>query len=124
LLIGFGKRRHELTLLGATASNHRAILSEYNKPLLDQIITIVTASALLAYSLYTFLAENLPQNYTMMLTIPFILYIMFRYLYLIHVKGRGGAPEEIVLSDRPLQGAVLLWGLSVVLVMYGPKWLA
>lgn len=123
LLIGFGKRRHELTLLGENATMHRAILQEYNKALLDQIITIVTASALVAYALYTFLAENLPRNYTMMLTIPFILYIMFRYLYLIHVRGRGGAPEEIVLTDRPLQAAVLLWALSVVLVMYGPKWL-
>ena len=121
LLIGFGKRRHELTLLKQNASMHRQILEEYNLPLLDQIITVVTAAALVAYALYTFLAANLPENYTMMLTIPFILYIMFRYLYVIHVSGMGGAPEEIVLTDRPLQAAVLLWGLSVVIIMYGPR---
>ena len=123
LLIGFGKRRHELTLLRENATAHREILQEYNIPLLDQIITIVTAAALVAYALYTFLAENLPSDYSMMLTTPFILYSMFRYLYLIHVRGRGGAPEEIVLTDRPLQAGVGLWALSVVVVMYGPKWL-
>ncbi len=121
LLIGFGKRRHELILLKQNASTHRRILEEYNLPLLDQIITVVTAAALVAYALYTFLAANLPENHTMMLTIPFILYIIFRYLYLIHVRGMGGAPEEIVLTDRPLQAAVLLWGLSVVIIMYGPR---
>jgi len=123
LLIGFGKRRHELTLLRENATAHREILQEYNLSLLDQVITIVTASALVSYALYTFLAENLPRDYSMMLTIPFILYSMFRYLYLIHVRGRGGAPEEIVLTDRPLQVAIGLWALSVVMVMYGPTWL-
>ncbi len=121
LLIGFGKRRHELILLKQNASTHRRILEEYNLPLLDQSITVVTAAALVAYALYTFLAANLPENHTMMLTIPFILYIIFRYLYLIHVRGMGGAPEEIVLTDQPLQAAVLLWGLSVVIIMYGPR---
>jgi len=118
LLIGFGKRRHELVLLKGEASGHRQSLQEYNLLLLDHIISIVTASTLLAYALYTFSAPNLPPNYTMMLTIPFVLYGIFRYLYLIHVKGMGGAPEEIVLSDRPLQAAIGLWGLSVVVVMY------
>jgi hypothetical protein len=78
----------------------------------------VTASTLLAYALYTFSAPNLPPNHAMMLTIPFVLYAIFRYLYLIHVKGMGGAPEEIALSDRPLQAAFVLWGLSVIIVMY------
>ena len=118
LLIGFGKRRHELVLLKENANMHRQSLEEYNLPLLDHAITIVTASTLLAYALYTFSAPNLPPNHSMMLTIPFILYAVFRYLYLIHVKGMGGAPEEIVLSDRPLQAAVGLWGLSVIVVMY------
>jgi 4-hydroxybenzoate polyprenyltransferase len=120
LLIGFGKRRHELTLLKENANTHRRSLEEYNLPLLDHIISIVTSSTLLAYALYTFSAPNLPPNHAMMLTIPFILYIIFRYLYLIHVKEMGGAPEEIVLSDRPLQAAILFWGLSVVVVMYFP----
>jgi len=118
LLIGFGKRRHELVLLKENANAHRQSLQEYNLPLLDHAISIVTASTLLAYALYTFSAPNLPQNHAMMLTIPFVLYGIFRYLYLIHVKGMGGAPEEIALSDRPLQVAVVLWGLSVVIAMY------
>jgi 4-hydroxybenzoate polyprenyltransferase len=118
LLFGFGKRRHELVLLEENANAHRQSLQEYNLPLLDHIISIVTASTLLAYSLYTFSAPNLPPNHTMMLTIPPILYAIFRYLYLVHVKGMGGAPEEIALSDRPLQATFVLWGLSVVIVMY------
>lgn len=118
LLIGFGKRRHELVLLKGDAAGHRQALQEYNLSLLDHIVSIVTASTLLAYSLYTFSAPNLPRNHTMMLTIPFVLYGIFRYLYLIHVKELGGAPEEIVLSDRALQVDILLWGLSVVIVMY------
>lgn len=118
LLIGFGKRRHELVLLKENANAHRQSLQEYNLSLLDHAISIVTASTLLAYALYTFSAPNLPQNHAMMLTIPFVLYGIFRYLYLIHVKGMGGAPEEIALSDRPLQATVVLWGLSVVIVMY------
>jgi hypothetical protein len=118
LLIGFGKRRHELVLLEDNANAHRISLQEYNLSLLDHVISIVTASTLLAYALYTFSAEGLPANYSMMLTIPFVLYGIFRYLYLIHVKGMGGAPEEIVFTDRPLQATVVLWGLSVVIVMY------
>lgn len=118
LLFGFGKRRHELVLLQENASTHRTSLQEYNLPLLDHIISIVTASTLLAYALYTFSAEGLPPNHTMMLTIPFVLYAIFRYLYLIHVKKMGGEPEEIVLSDRPLQATFVLWGLSVIIVMY------
>ena len=118
LLIGFGKRRHELILLKENANAHRQSLEDYNLPLLDHAINIVTASTLLAYALYTFSATNLPPNHTMMLTIPFVLYAIFRYLYLIYVKETGGAPEEIVLSDRPLQATVVLWGLSVIVVMY------
>jgi len=118
LLIGFGKRRHELVLLKEDAAEHRQALQHYNLTLLDHIISIVTASTLLAYALYTFSAPNLPRNHTMMLTIPFVLYGIFRYLYLIHVKELGGAPEEIVLSDHALQAAILLWGASVVVVMY------
>ena len=117
LLVGFGKRRHELTLLKENANAHRQSLEEYNLTLLDHAITIVTASTLLAYALYTF-SEGVPSNYAMMLTIPFVLYAIFRYLYLIHVKGIGGEPEEIILTDRPLQIAIILWGLSVVIVLY------
>jgi hypothetical protein len=100
------------------AGGHRQSLQDYNLPLLDHVISIVTASTLLAYALYTFSAPNLPRNHTMMLTIPFVLYGIFRYLFLIHVRGMGGAPEEIVLSDRPLQVAIVFWGFSVIVVMY------
>jgi len=128
LLIGFGKRRHELVLLSDQADQHRQSLQEYNLSLLDHIISIVTASILIAYSLYTFHAPNpnLPEYREfplMMLSIPFLLYAIFRYLYLIHVKGLGGAPEEIVLSDRPLQVSVFLWGLCAVIVMYALPWI-
>jgi 4-hydroxybenzoate polyprenyltransferase len=118
LLIGFGKRRHELVLLKENANAHRQSLQDYNLTLLDHAISIMTASTLLAYALYTFSAPNLPENHAMMLTLPFVLYAIFRYLYLIHVKEMGGAPEEILLSDHPFQAAILLWGLSVVIVIY------
>jgi 4-hydroxybenzoate polyprenyltransferase len=120
LIIGFGKRRQELVELKGRTST-RAILGEYNLPLLDQIISIVTAAALVAYSFYTFSAPQLPVNHSMMLTIPFVLYGIFRYLYLVHVRGEGGAPEEIVFKDRPIQIAGALWALSVVLVLYVVK---
>jgi 4-hydroxybenzoate polyprenyltransferase len=118
LFMALGKRRHELKLLGDNAGNHRAILDEYNLDLIDKLLGIVTTSAIVAYSLYTFLAEGVPENHAMMLTIPFVLYGMFRYLYLIHVRQEGGAPEEILLKDRPLQVALALWGLVVFLALY------
>ena len=90
----------------------------YNLTLLDQLITIVSSSTIIAYSLYTFSAPNLPSNHTMMLTIPFVLYGIFRYLYLIQVKEEGGAPEELVLTDRPLQATMALYGISVLVIFY------
>lgn len=119
LFLGFGKRRHELLLLQENANNHRAILDEYNLALLNEMIIIVSAMTMLTYALYTFSAEGLPQNHAMMLTIPFVLYGIFRYLYLIHVRGEGGTPEDIILRDRPLQLAVVLWGLVAIIILYG-----
>ena len=118
LYLGFGKRRAELALLAHGAGSHRKVLAGYTIPLLDQYIMIVSGTTIVAYSLYTFSAPNVPANHTMMLTIPFVLYTIFRYLYLIEVKHAGGAPEEILLSDRPLQIALGLWALVVVLVFY------
>ena len=118
LYIGFGKRRAELTLLQNDANNHRRVLDGYNLALLDQLITIVSGTTIVAYSLYTFSAPNLPDNHSMMLTIPFVIYGIFRYLYLIQVEQAGGAPEDIVLTDKPLQAAILLWGFSVLFVFY------
>ncbi len=118
LFLAVGKRRNELFLLKDNANNHRAILDEYTMSFIDEMIAILSAATLIAYSLYTFSAENLPKDHTMMLTLPFVLYGLFRYLYLIHVKNAGGAPEEIVLRDKPLLAALGLWGLAVVLVLY------
>ncbi len=118
LFLGFGKRRQEIVLLGNDASNHRSILAEYSVDLLDRILGIVTTSLLVAYSLYTFLAEGLPENHLMMLTIPFVMYGIFRYLYLIHIKGEGGAPEDIFFKDRPLQVDMVLWGVMVMVTLY------
>ncbi len=118
LYLGFGKRRAELALLAQGAGSHRKVLEGYTIPLLDQFILIVSSTTIVAYSLYTFSAPNVPANHSMMLTIPFVLYAIFRYLYLIQVKHAGGAPEEILLSDRPLQVAMVLWGLAVLAVFY------
>jgi len=118
LFLGLGKRRGELILLGSEATNHRASLEDYNLPLLDHLLSTITASMILAYALYTFSAPNLPAGYWMMLTIPFVIYGTFRYLYLIHVRGTTLAPDEVVLTDRPLQVDLVLWGLSSVLILY------
>jgi 4-hydroxybenzoate polyprenyltransferase len=118
LYLGFGKRRAELALLADDATNHRKVLDGYTIPLLDQFITIVSGTTIVAYSLYTFFRPETPGNHALMLTIPFVIYAIFRYLYLIQVKHSGGAPEEVLLSDRPLQIAILLWGLAVLAVFY------
>jgi len=120
LYLGFGKRRAELALLAHGAGSHRKVLEGYTLPLLDQYITIVSAATILAYSLYTFSAPNLPANHSMMLTIPFMAYIIFRYLYIIQVTHDAGAPEEVLLSDRPMQIAIFLFGLAVIAVFYWP----
>lgn len=121
LYIGFGKRRAELALLADGANAHRRVLEGYTIPLLDQYITIVSSATIISYSLYTFSAPNLPADHIMMLTIPFVLYGVFRYLYLIQVKHSGGAPEEVLLSDRPLQVTILLWGLAILVIFYSTK---
>ena len=118
LFLVVGKRRHELVLLGDDARHHRAILQEYNLELIDRMLGIITTGAVVSYSLYTFLSEGLPENHAMMLTIPFVLYGIFRYLYLIHVRNEGGAPEEIVLRDRPFQVTILLYGLAAFIALY------
>ena len=117
LFLGFGKRRAELAQLGDNLVVRRA-LENYTLPQLDTYLTIVSAGTIMAYSLYTVFAENLPENHLMMLTIPFVIYGLFRYLYLIHVRGEGSAPEELLLTDRPLQAAFLLWGLVALGILY------
>ena len=118
LFLALGKRRQEIALLKSQASNTRAILDHYSLPFVDEMMAVVTASTVMTYALYTFSAPNLPENHTMMLTIPFVIYGIFRYLYVIHIQGNGGAPDEVLLTDRPLQVAVGLFGLAVVIILY------
>jgi len=118
LYLGIGKRRAELNLLAEEANSHRKSLEGYTLPLLDQLILIVCSSAIITYSLYTFSAPNLPVNHTMMLTIPFVIYGIFRYLYLLQVKHYGGEPEEVLFTDRALQATIFLWILAVVIIFY------
>lgn len=118
LYLGFGKRRAELNLLASGANAHRRVLDGYTIPLLDQYITIVASTTVIAYSLYTFSAPNLPDNHVMMLTIPFVLYGIFRYLQLVQSENKAGAPEEILLTDRPLQLTIILWGVSILSIFY------
>jgi 4-hydroxybenzoate polyprenyltransferase len=118
LFLGFAKRRQELMLLKDNAIHSRAILEEYNLEFVDGMQNVVMACTIIAYSLYTFLAEGLPRNHAMMLTIPFVLYGIFRYLYLVHVRGEIAPPDEVALKDRPLQIDLVLWALSVVVILY------
>ncbi|NJN93521.1 MAG: decaprenyl-phosphate phosphoribosyltransferase [Anaerolineales bacterium] len=118
LFLVLGKRRQELALLKDHATNTRAILDEYNLPFLDEMMAIVTAGTVMTYSFYTFSAPNLPDNHLMMLTIPFVLYGIFRYLYVIHVQGNGGAPDEVLLVDRPLQISIILFTLTAIAILY------
>jgi 4-hydroxybenzoate polyprenyltransferase len=122
LFLVLSKRRHELTLLADSATTHRPILEEYSPYLLDQMIAVVTASTLVAYSVYSTSAETAERlNTTRLgLTIPFVLYGIFRYLYLVHQKRAGGSPADLLLTDRPLLACVGLWALCVALILYSP----
>ena len=120
LFLTFGKRRHELIALERGAANHRPILSEYSPQLLDQMIAVVTASTLMAYALYTVAPETHARLGTALLpiTIPFVLYGIFRYLYLLYRRDLGGNPSEHLLTDRALLLDVALWGLTVVVILH------
>ncbi|MEO6457514.1 MAG: decaprenyl-phosphate phosphoribosyltransferase [Chloroflexia bacterium] len=122
LFLGLNKRKHELLLLGAGAGSHRRVLDEYSPALVDEMLAVITASTVMSYGLYTFTADNLPQclrdNHLMMLTIPFVLYGIFRYLYLVFQKNEGSSPEEVLLRDRPLLICVVLWGLTSATLLY------
>ena len=118
LMLGFGKRRHELLMLRDSASQHRANLDAYSVPLLDQIIAVTSSSAVVAYSVYTFTSPALPENHAMMLTIPIVLYAVFRYLFLIYKEHLGGSPELLLMHDRPMQFSILLWAISSGAILY------
>ena len=120
LFLGLAKRRHEMTLLAAGAGGHRKILEEYDTYLLDQMIGVVAAATMVAYIIYCASPETHAYFGTewMVLTTPFPIYGLFRYLYLVHRKAGGGNPSDLLLSDRPLLACVLLWGLTSVLIIY------
>lgn len=120
LFLGFSKRRHELTLLEDNARSHRRVLLEYSPYFLDQMISLVTASTLICYILYTLDSETIAKfgSKNLLLTVPFVLYGLFRYLYLVHQRKTGGDPTAELLTDKPLLVNVFLWGLTVILVIY------
>jgi 4-hydroxybenzoate polyprenyltransferase len=118
LFLGVGKRRAEYINAQETGNSSRRVLDLYTKGFLDQIIMIVLTSTIMTYSLYTSSAPNLPENHIAMLTIPFVIYGVFRYLYLLQVKGIGEAPENIVLADRPFQINFALWAVTILFIFY------
>jgi len=117
LLLAVNKRRHELLLLDAEAVHHRPALAAYSVPLLDQMSSTVAAATVIAYSLYTFTAENLPTNHAMMVTVPFVLYGIFRYLFLVYRRDEGGSPEDLLVRDLPLLACVALWLITAAAVL-------
>ena len=123
LFLALGKRRHEYLTLGEAAVRHRPILAEYSAGLLDQMIAVVTASTVTAYALYTMSPETVAKFETHLLpvTLPFVLYGIFRYLYLLYRRQLGGNPSELFLNDGPLLVNTLLWILAVALIIYGPR---
>jgi 4-hydroxybenzoate polyprenyltransferase len=122
LFLALSKRRHELVLLADGATDHRRILEEYSPYLLDQMIGVVTSSTLIAYTVYATSPDTAARLGTgkLGLTIPFVLYGIFRYLYLVHQKRGGGSPAAMLLTDRPLLGCVALWAASVIALLYSP----
>lgn len=117
LFLGFGKRRSELVRLGETASDHRSVLAGYSVSFLDQLISITVACTIMAYSFYSFSAESVPGNGIMMLTVPFVMFAMFRYLMLVMRKGEGGSPEMLLWRDKPLLASVVAWSIVVLVIM-------
>jgi len=120
LFLALSKRRHELVVLGREAGNHRAILSHYSPYFLDQLIGIVTASTVMSYALYT-LSNDVRMKFPgkrLELTIPFVLFGIFRYLYLMHQNEEGGSPTRLFLTDPVLLSVVLFWAASVIFIIY------
>ena len=120
LFIALGKWRHELVTLSETAVEHRKILDEYNPQLLDQLISAVAGSTVITYALYTLWPETIAKfgTHNLVYSIPFVLYGIFRYLYLIYKKEKGGKPEEILLSDIPLLIDIILWISALMVIIY------
>jgi 4-hydroxybenzoate polyprenyltransferase len=118
LFLALCKRRHELIVLGDLAPKHRRVLADYSSSLLVETISVVTSSTVIAYSLYTFWGAHVPENKSMMLTIPFVLYGILRYLLIIQRRDLRGTPEEILIKDPPLAVNNVLWGVAVLAILY------
>lgn len=118
LFLGLAKRRHELVLLDDDAQNHRSVLAEYSAGLVDEMISTVTSATIVAYALYTFFSSTAKHSQYLMLTTPFVIYGLFRYLYLMHRKNLGGSPEDILLTDKPLIIDIGLWLAAVGAAIY------
>ncbi|MDW8058709.1 MAG: decaprenyl-phosphate phosphoribosyltransferase [Thermomicrobium sp.] len=118
LFLAVAKRRHEALLLEGLAGNHRPALDEYPVPLLEALLHVTATASIMAYALYTFFAPSLPEDHSMMFTIPFVLYGIFRYLYLVYRRDLGGVPEQVLLDDRPLLVTIVAWGILVLALLY------
>jgi 4-hydroxybenzoate polyprenyltransferase len=124
LFLALGKRRHEYRTLRGDAAAHRPILAEYSESFLDQMVAVVTASTVTAYALYTMSPDTVAKFHTRLLpvTLPFVLYGIFRYLYLLYRRELGGNPSDLLLNDRALLVNTVLWMLSLLVIIYGPAW--
>ncbi|MEO0080231.1 MAG: decaprenyl-phosphate phosphoribosyltransferase, partial [candidate division WOR-3 bacterium] len=123
LFLALAKRRHELLFLEGGGVSHRSVLGKYSEGLLDQMIAVATSSTVIAYCLYTLWPETVRklQTHYLILTVPFVLYGIYRYLYLVYRKEEGGAPEKVLFTDLPLVIDILLWMISVVVILYLAK---
>lgn len=123
LFLAIGKRRQELIMLADNAENFRATYKSYNLTLLDEMLRLVTISTFITYLLYTVEAQTIlvANTNVALITVPFVLYALFRYMYLIYVKGEGSAPDEVLLKDYPLLISILLWGLTFIAIIYLPN---
>jgi len=124
LFLALGKRRHEYRTLRGDAAAHRPILAEYSEGFLDQMVAVVTASTVTAYALYTMSPDTVARFHTRLLpiTLPFVLYGIFRYLYLLYRREMGGNPSDLLLNDRALLVNTVLWMLALLVIIYGPVW--
>jgi hypothetical protein len=121
LFLGFGKRRQEIVKLGPEAGKHREILNEYSLPFLDQMINIVAGVTIVCYSVYTVESDTAKHHPHLWITVPFVIYGLCRYLYLVYMRGEGGAPDEALRKDRMLQLSIILWFVTVVVLFLVDK---
>jgi ABC-type cobalamin/Fe3+-siderophores transport system ATPase subunit len=121
LMLGLGKRRHEIGLLNQDAVNHRPVLSQYSRSYIDQMLMMMAASSIITYAIYTINSQTAQRHPALVYTVPFVLYAIMRYVYLVQHFERGGQPEEIFLTDRPMSLTITLWGLAVMAIFLWPN---